>query len=337
LNSSNLSAGTPKIPVLVIFAPTASGKTVLSFSLFGQNSPFFFKGKAEIVNADSMQVYRGMDIGTAKPDAELQHEIPHHLIDICNPDEQFSVSSFVRKADACCAEIWRRGKLPVVMGGAGFYIRCFLTGLPEAPQGEPIIRRQLEKRAALEDSRILYKELIQCDPVSAVHIHPNDAYRIVRALEVFHSTGRPLSSFPLSRELRKNYNFCILVLGRSRRDLYERIDKRTDAMFEQGLIEEYNRLIHDGYRASDPGMRAIGYREFADTFPSGVDSSCLHDAQLDGIREQIKQNSRRYAKKQYTAMSGIPEASFCPLPEGLDFSETVSGKITAFYSAVYLT
>ncbi|QTQ14150.1 tRNA (adenosine(37)-N6)-dimethylallyltransferase MiaA [Treponema parvum] len=322
------------IPVLVIFGPTGAGKTALLRSLFAVGSPYFFKGRCEVVSADSMQVYKGMDIGTAKPDKALQKELLHHLIDICPPSEQFSASEFVKAADLCCRDIYRRSKIPVVAGGSGFYIKSFLFGLPATPEGNPCVKKMLRERALKEGLASLYRELETCDPITAAKIHKNDAYRIERALEVFLCTGKPLSSFAVSDELRAGFDFCIIILGRSRRELYERIDKRVDEMFEQGLVREFNALVDKGYTEDDPGMAAIGYRELIREFPEGVpnlsDPSDETLKRLESIKQLIKLNSRHYAKKQYTMMKNIPGAVFCPLTEGSEISVSVLQKMEDF-------
>ena len=173
----------PKIPVLVIFAPTASGKTALTRELFSPQGSHFILN-AEIISADSQAVYKEMDIGTAKPDTELCAEIPHHLINLLNPDQQYNVSDFVDAADKACQEIRARGKLPVVCGGTGFYIRNFLYGIAPTPVSDEKLRNELKERIAREGNEALYAELQKIDPESAEKIHPNDAYRICRALEV---------------------------------------------------------------------------------------------------------------------------------------------------------
>ncbi|HAH63674.1 MAG TPA: tRNA (adenosine(37)-N6)-dimethylallyltransferase MiaA, partial [Treponema sp.] len=236
MNSSNHTGA--KIPVLVLFAPTATGKTALLRTLFAEGSLSFFKGKAEIVSADSMQVYRGMNIGTAKPDSALLSVLPHHLIDICSPREQFSVADFVARADSACAEIYSRGKIPVVAGGTGFYIRAFLLGLPETPDADENVRAELRRRMEAEGPAELYAELRTLDPESAAVIHEHDRYRIQRALEVYAATGRPRSSFRKRVGLRERYAFCTLILSMERKMLYERINQRVDGMFDEGLEQE---------------------------------------------------------------------------------------------------
>ncbi len=179
-------------PVIVLFGPTASGKTEVLERLSADSGAVF---PAEIVSADSMQVYRGMDIGTAKVKSEVRKRLPHHLIDICDPHEQFDAARFVRLADEACADISQRGKVPVISGGTGFYLKNFIQGLSEAPPADVSIRRQLEMEREQAGIEKLAEELAACDPVSAERIHKNDEYRMLRALEVYRSSGRPLSSF----------------------------------------------------------------------------------------------------------------------------------------------
>lgn len=285
----------------MLFAPTASGKTALSIKLFGKSSLSCFKDKAELISADSMQVYKGLDIGTAKPDENERKELKHHLIDILEPDCQFSVADFVSRADSCCSEIFSRGKIPLVAGGTGFYIRNFILGLPETPVSDEKIRNQLKERIKKEGKEILYAELKSVDPESAAKINVNDEYRICRALEVFYSTGKPRSSFKMSTKMRENFNFKVLILETLREKLYERINLRVEKMFENGLEQEIHSLYKKGFGKSAPGMQAIGYREWF-----------LEDGTLRSDSEQvlleIQHDSRKYAKKQYTFMADIPGA-----------------------------
>ncbi len=299
-----------KAPVLLLFGPTASGKTALLERLFaGPKAPF----KAEIVSADSMQVYRGMDIGTAKPSPELRAVLPHHLIDIRDPSETFSLGDFVPLAQKACAEIASRGALPVISGGTGFYLKSFVLGLPETPPSDLTIREQLRLELAGRGAATLMDELRLADPTSAARIHLNDTYRLTRALEVFRSTGRPLSSFAASgagprggdAAPRPEYDFLCLGLDRDREELYRRNNGRTRTMFGAGLPEEVAALCAAGYGPDSPGMRAIGYNEFF-----------LDDGSLCTNREalisRIAQNSRHYAKRQITFFSAIPGARFIP-------------------------
>ncbi|MDR2078730.1 MAG: tRNA (adenosine(37)-N6)-dimethylallyltransferase MiaA [Treponema sp.] len=293
-----------RIPVLLLFGPTASGKTEFLEKLFIGVDPFC---QAEVVSADSMQVYRGMDIGTAKPSTDLFTRLPHHLIDIRNPDEQFNAGDFVRLADESCEDIIRRGKLPVVSGGTGFYLRNFVLGLPETPSSDPHVRKTLESELCSRGAAALMEELASCDPISAARIHSHDTCRLRRALEVFRSSGRPLSSYSPIGAVRRNcgrYRFLILGLERSRDDVYRRINERCALMFRQGLREEVTLLHAAGYGPGDPGMKAIGYREFFVEKSPGVWGI---SADIEGVQSLVARNSRRYAKRQLTFFSSIPE------------------------------
>ena len=301
-----------KIPAIVIFAPTATGKTALTVKLFGKGSHSFFKDKAEIISADSMAVYKYMNIGTAKPDKNLTDQIPHHLIDLVTPDIQFSVSDFVERADEAAGGIFEKGKIPVIAGGTGFYIRNFLLGLPDTPESNPEIRNNLKSELEKSGLDFMYEKLKLVDPQSAEKINPNDAYRILRALEVFYLTGKPRSSFELSEKLRDRYDFITIILERDREDLYKRIDTRIDEMFSQGLCEEVESLKKMGYTKEMPGMQAIGYREFFMDLKSEEE-----------IKEKIKHDSHKYAKKQYVFMKGIPNAKTFFIPESSDYTEEI--------------
>lgn len=311
-----------KIPVLVIFAPTATGKTEVTGRLFSDNAPSFFAGKAEIISADSMQVYRSLDIGTAKPNSDFMSHLPHHLIDVADASEQFSASQFIDSADKACEKIYSSGKIPVVCGGTAFYIKNFIFGLPVTPESDEKIRRELKERLERDGTSALYKELCSLDSVSAQKIHPNDAYRICRALEVYHSSGKPLSEFEIPSAPREKYDFLTIYLFRSREELYERINFRVLKMFEEGLFDEMKNLIQSGYTQNMPGMSAIGYREFFTAGENPLDMFNLLDENFttDGvpffesprflvwkteIKRQIQKDTRHYAKKQITFFQPI--------------------------------
>ena len=225
-----------------------------------------------------------MDIGTAKPEPALRQKLPHHLIDILTPDQQFNVSDFVDAADAACVEITNKGKFPVICGGTGFYIRNFLYGLAKTPVSDEKLRNELKQRIIIEGNEALYNELKSIDPESAAAIHPNDAYRICRALEVYYLSGKTRTSFKIEPELRSQYDFLFLVLQPPREVLYERIRKRVDLMFEAGLEQEVKNLIKHGYTKETPGMKAIGYSEWFE-----------YD-DIVKIKEEIKHHSCKYAK-----------------------------------------
>ena len=289
-----------KLPVIVIFAPTASGKTALTKELFAPGGSHFILN-AEIISADSQAVYKGMDIGTAKPEPELREILPHHLIDIRTPDQQYNVSDFVDDADRACREIASRGKTPVICGGTGFYIRNFLFGVAPSPVSDPELREKLKARIATEGNAALYKELESIDPTSAAKIHPNDAYRICRALEVYYLSGKTRTEFAKEPKLRPQYDFSLKILNPPRDELYKRINARVDQMIEQGLEQEVQSLIKAGYTKDSPGLKAIGYHEWFE-----------YDDR-EQVIEAIKHNSRKYAKKQYTYLRDIETLDINPI------------------------
>jgi tRNA dimethylallyltransferase len=253
-----------------------------------------------------MQVYRGMDIGTAKPSADERKRIPHHLIDIRDPSQQFNAGDFVRLTDEACQNIAERGKLPVISGGTGFYLKNFIMGLSEAPPSNIKILEQLKQELDEKGIYILMEELSECDPISAQRIHINDEYRLLRALEVYRSCGRPLSSFKANTgKKRGNFKFTIIGLSRPREELYQRINLRCAQMFKQGLAEEVHSLYEAGYTPNNPGLRAIGYREF---FVEDIDEpgKWRLSKDINGVQALTAQNSRRYAKRQITFFAGIP-------------------------------
>ncbi|MCD6121983.1 MAG: tRNA (adenosine(37)-N6)-dimethylallyltransferase MiaA [Spirochaetales bacterium] len=278
-------------PVILLFGPTSVGKTVLLTEVF--------KEDYEIISADSMQVFKYMDIGTAKPSKEIRDLVPHHLIDIIEPSEQFNTGRFVKRADALIPEILKRGKIPVISGGTAFYLKTFMYGLPQTPVANADIRKELHAVFKRKGVEYLYDELKKVDPESARRIEKRDYYRIIRALEVYRIGGKPLSEYRTSTQKRKLYKFLFLGLIRQREQLYESINKRVDDMFRMGLKEEVAGLIDMGFIWDDPGMRGIGYREFA-RFQEG----CVT---YESVKEEIKKNSRRYAKRQITYLKNIKE------------------------------
>lgn len=283
--------------VVVVFAPTACGKTALARKIFGKSSLSCFKGMGEVISADSQAVYKGFDIGTAKPALCEIEDIPHHLVDVCDGNTQFDLGDFMEMADSLCREILSRNKIPLVVGGTGFYIRNFLLGSPVTPESNETIRSQVKLKLSQLGKKALYEELKIIDPEYASKINVNDELRICRALEVFYISGKPLSSYKLNTTLRNDFDFCPIILTRDKEDLYRRINERVDLMFEMGLEAEVKKLISLGYTWESPAMKAIGYSEF---FYEGFTGKKLV--------ERIKTDSRHYAKKQYTYMKGIPGA-----------------------------
>jgi tRNA dimethylallyltransferase len=285
-------------PLVVLFGPTAVGKTELT-SRLAESFPGL-----EIVSADALQVYRHLNVGTAKPPAELRRRIPHHLIDIVDPDVQFNAGRFVRLADELVERIRERGGLPVLCGGAAYYLRNFICGLAQAPASDPEIRRQLKEELAGRGLTALREELARVDPATHAAVAVRDAYRVLRALEVYRASGRPLSSFSNPDRPRADHAFLTLGLERERAELYRRIDARVERMFAEGLIDEVAGLLAKGYGPQDPGLRGIGYREFF-----LMQQGCWT---LSDLREAIQRNTRRYAKRQITFFKSLPAVEWLP-------------------------
>ncbi|MDR3302088.1 MAG: tRNA (adenosine(37)-N6)-dimethylallyltransferase MiaA [Spirochaetaceae bacterium] len=313
-----------KCPVFILFGPTAAGKTAVLERLFTGEGAL----DAEIISADSMQVYRGMRIGTAKPPPHLCERLPHHLIDIRNPDEQFNVGDFVRLAEDAVRDIAGRGKLPVISGGTGFYISNFVNGLPDAPPSDTAIRVALKAELKERGGGGLMEELRACDAASAARIHQNDEYRLLRALEVFRLTGKPLSSYKMHRDGEKKSagKFFIAGLERRRDELYRRIDTRCREMIQAGLYDEVKSLFESGYTPRYQALKAIGYKEFFYEDGNG-EYQMLDQSLLPDIEKLIAKNSRQYAKRQSTYFKNMSGTEWFSLDgEGASF-EVVTKKI----------
>lgn len=271
-----------KIKLLVLSGPTGSGKTDLALRLAEEIG-------GEIVNADSMQVYRGLDIGTAKPSPEELARVPHHLIDILSPDQDFTASDFRREAAAAIGDIYSRGKKAIVVGGTGLYIRALLEGLVDSPTGDPELRRQFDDVPGEE----LLRRLSLVDPETASRLHPNDRVRLVRALEVYAQTGRPISAFRAEHGFSgSHYTALKMAIRIERPELYRRINLRVDRMLQDGLVEEVRSLLAQGYSRELKAMRSIGYKEMT--------AHLAGEITLDEAVTLIKRDTRRYAKRQMT-------------------------------------
>ena len=276
----------PKI--LVICGPTASGKTALAVELA-------LRHRGEVVSADSMQIYRRMDIGTAKPTPEEMGGVPHHMLDVADPEEDFSVARYVDMAAKCVDDILSRGKLPILAGGTGLYIDSLLSGRTFAPfQPDSPLRGELEEQLRREGGAAMLARLAQVDPDSAARLHPNDEKRIVRALEVYQSTGKTITQHNLeTRAIPPRYDALTLALAfEQREDMWSRIDRRVDQMMDQGLVDEVQGLLDSGVPAKCTAMQAIGYKEMAAALLSGGD--------VRAAAEEIQLRSRQYAKRQLT-------------------------------------
>ncbi len=283
-----------KIRILAIVGPTASGKSVLAVNIAERYS-------GEVVSCDSMQIYRGMDIGTAKPTATEMRGIPHHLIDIAEPEEDFSVADYVRLAEQAVGDILSRGRLPVFCGGTGLYLDSFLRGGFEPATAEPLLRERLKREAEIHGNEYLYARLLVIDPKSAEATHPNNVRRVIRALEIYELTGKTKSEHDsLSRASTVRYDPVIIGLHFSdRAELYRRIDTRVDKMLSAGLLEETERLWRAGiFEKSRTAAQAIGYKELL--------GYLCGEVTLDKAVEKLKQSSRRYAKRQLTWFRADP-------------------------------
>ncbi len=271
--------------IVILAGPTGSGKSSVALALC-EGYPL------EIVNFDSLQVYRYMDIGTAKPAKKVRDRIPHHLYDIRDPDEPFNVADFLEEADEKITEICGRGKIPLFVGGSGLYARSLLLGLDELPSSEEV-REELAERAGKEGLEGLYEELVGIDPLYAGKISPRDRHRVLRALEVSRLTGAPYSSrMALWEERKPRYEALFLVLTLPREDLYRRIEERADQMIDMGLVDEVKDLLRRGYTTDHSPMRALGYRSISEVLVSGGD--------MGEAVEIMKRETKRYAKRQTT-------------------------------------
>jgi tRNA dimethylallyltransferase len=260
--------------------------------------------RGEIVSADSRQIFRGMDIGTAKPTAAERAVIPHHLIDIVGPTDDYDAARYAEDAESVIARLLAEGTEPIVAGGTGFYLASLFEGLFEGAGRDGAARQKLKTRLEREGAAALHRELTEIDPAAAERIHPNDASRVVRALEVYHSTGRPLSEWHRDPAREPRYRARYVALTMDRGALTVRIERRVDEMMEAGLLEEVRELVasgtlHEGTQAGS----AVGYRELIPLVRSagGVDAGRLADAV-----ERIKTSTRRYAKRQVTWFSQLP-------------------------------
>ena len=276
-----------KKPLIILTGPTAVGKTKASIGL----------AKAvdgEIISADSMQVYRHMDIGSAKIKPEEMEGIPHHLIDVLEPDDEFHVVKFQQLAKKAMREIWERGHIPIVTGGTGFYIQALLYDIDfDENENEDACRNELEAYAKEHGAEALHEKLAFVDPASAEMIHPNNIKRVIRALEFYEQTGKRISEHNETQRQRESpYAFAYFVLTDDRAHLYERINRRVDQMIEEGLVNEVQALKDKGYTKQLVSMQGLGYKEILDY----LDGNCT----LEEAIYTIKRDTRHFAKRQLT-------------------------------------
>ncbi|NOZ30192.1 MAG: tRNA (adenosine(37)-N6)-dimethylallyltransferase MiaA [Chloroflexi bacterium] len=271
-------------PLIAIVGPTAVGKTALSLDLAEAVN-------GEVVSADSRQIYRYMDIGTAKPTPDERARVPHHLLDVVDPDQTLTLAQYQRLAYAAIEEIHRRGRVPLLVGGTGLYVRAVLEGLriPEVPP-DPELRARLEAEAAEQGPEALHARLAALDPVAAARIDPRNVRRVIRALEVCLIAGRPISE--LQQASPPPYRILRLGLTRPRRELYARIDARVDAMMAAGLVDEVRSLLARGYGPELPAMTGLGYRQICQYLAG--------EMTLEEAVREIKRRTRRFVRQQQT-------------------------------------
>jgi tRNA dimethylallyltransferase len=302
--------------VLCIVGPTASGKSTLALlvakSLHG-----------EIISADSRQLYKHLDIGTAKPTKAQRRQVKHHFVDLLDPDEAFSAGEFGRKGRETIDDIFRRKRVPIVVGGSGLYVRSLIDGFFEGPSANNEVRRQLYKRLQDEGAAPLLAELRDIDPVSAARMLPSNTRRIVRGLEVYELTGIPLSKL---QDQRIRIDFAPLMIGLQwdRKALYDRIDERVEAMLKDGLLDEVRNLLARGYSEATNSLQTVGYQEAISHLRGKID--------YDTMVELIKRNTRRYAKRQLTWFRADRRIHWQPIADEKGLSSIAQGAIERYNS-----
>jgi tRNA dimethylallyltransferase len=273
------------IPIITIEGPTASGKSALAMALAQELD-------TEIISADSRQVYRYLNIGTAKPSTAELSLVKHHLIDVINPDESFNAGAFRDNASKIIKRLHNQGKIPIVCGGTGLYIKSLLEGLFEIDISDKTVKERLIAECEAQGLDYLYTLLKDCDAQAASNISSNDKQRILRALEVYQSTGIPISEHWKRQESKQEYIPYKIFINEDRKDLYNRIDKRVTTMIEVGLIDEIKSVIKKGYKWENPGFNSVGYKEFKHYIDNELSlEECVATAQ---------QHTRNYAKRQLT-------------------------------------
>ena len=297
----------PKI--LVIVGPTASGKTRMAVELAQRHN-------GEVISADSMQIYRTMDIGTAKPTQEEMGGIPHHMIDVADPEEDFSVARYVEMAARCVDDVLERGKLPIVAGGTGLYIDSLLSGRTFAPfSPDSALRGELERELEEKGGQAMLEALAQVDPEAAQRLHPNDHKRIIRALEVYRSTGKTITQHNRETQaIPPRYDALTIGLAfQDRQAMWRRIDQRVDEMVAAGLEDEVRRLLTSGISPKCTAMQAIGYKEFTQALSGEMTWQEAADV--------VKLRSRQYAKRQLTWFGRNPNTRWVRWDDPPEFEQ----------------
>ena len=297
----------PEAPFLIIAGPTAVGKTAFSLKLAERL-------QAEIISADSRQVYRGLDIGTAKPEADELERVPHHFISELPLDEPFSAGRFAEEANRRIRAILRRNRTPLVVGGSTLYIQALQFGLADIPDVDPSVRERMQRRLEREGKQALYDELQEVDPPSAKKTDPTKTQRVLRALEVYHDTGRPITYY-YENQPAPPFTFRTIVLDRDRKKLHGRIERRVDHMLDQGLLEEVRSLRERGFDETTRALKTIGYREAFRHLRGEID--------YKEMVRLVKRNTRRYAKRQLSWFRRFDSYEWMHPPFTIDSLETV--------------
>lgn len=296
----------------ILTGPTASGKTEIGFSVVQRI-------EGEIISADSMLIYRGMDIGTAKPSSSMRQSVPHHLIDIVNPWESYSVGKYARDAEGVISNLEKKKKNFVIVGGSPLYIKGIIDGIFSGPEADWRIRKELQELATEKGNSFVHSILQRIDPVTAQKLHPNDLRRIIRAIEVYKKTRKQISLLHRQyKEERKRHNFKIICIVREKEDRYRRIDGRVEAMFENGLVDEVKSLLDNSHGLSRQARQALGYKE--------VIRSLEGECTLSEAKEMIKLHTRRFSKRQMTWFRSFPNVCWLEAKEG-EKMEVISEKI----------
>ena len=285
----------------VLTGPTACDKTEIGFTVAQ-------KIKGEIISADSMLFYRGMDIGTAKPSLDMRELVPHHFIDIIDPWESYSVGKYVDDVETLINDTDSKEKKFLFVGGSPLYIKGLVDGIFNGPEADWNIRRELEELAEKKGSQHVHDILQKIDPVKAGELHPNNLRRIIRAIEVYRITGKPVSELQEEYKLtRKSYQFNILCIAREREDIYRRINERVEIMFDKGLVDEVQSLLDNPGGLSKQAKQALGYKEIIQYLDGGLT--------LDDAKEMVKQSTRRFAKRQMTWFRSFPDVQWLETEE----------------------
>ncbi len=309
----NNEKDTPKF--VAILGPTATGKSSLALYLAEK-----FGG--EIISADSVQVYRGLDIGSAKPSVEDRRRIPHHLIDILDPDRDYSASAFRAHADEIIRRLCREDIPAFVAGGTGLYLKVLSRGLFRGPGGDPQLRQALRRKAEREGGHSLHKELGLWDPEAASRIHPRDTFRLIRALEVYSLSQKPISQFQKEHGFRETpYRVLKIGLQTEREELYRTIETRVDEMMDKGWLEEVRSLLEKGYSPGLKSLQSLGYKRLVSYLSGEMD--------LDRAVQLIKQDTRRFAKRQITWFKADPEIRW--FPAGRESYGPIEAAVSVFF------